>query len=420
MKVVVPKQQVMLSKTDYLPLVPDKDNEALTKDNSIGFSLKTNPTDANSTTYKVNVRILLGGESVRTMIRWMQDLNRVCQGLNATTIQEKCRIAETLLRDTPLTLFKASIGVQAELAFENELNAAADDAAIAVIRANGVAHYTHADHFNVALQWVLQNSMPKKVLQYVKRNMRRHTRKPKDMKVREYFQHLSRVNIEEIPNLPPFNNTQYLRDDEMIDILLFGTPKSWQKEMDRQGFDPFDAGSPSAVVDFMEQVETAEDFDGQVVERSVGNSHHKKKSSNGNGKDDNTSKTGKYCQLHGKGNHSTDDCRTIKSEVKKLKSTDSKPSGSGSVRFASKNKTWSKKAEDYKQKSQKELNAMGKVVEKLKKEVNALTKKRKSEDSDEEELHAIERKIEAIDMNGFDIEDLKKSMKDTDPDDISV
>ena len=25
-----------------------------------------------------------------------------------------------------------------------------------------------------------------------------------------------------------------------MDILLFGTPKSWQKEMDRQGYDPLE------------------------------------------------------------------------------------------------------------------------------------------------------------------------------------
>ena len=52
--------------------------------------------------------------------------------------------------------------------------------------------------------------------------------------------------------------------------------------------------------------------------------------------------------------------------------------------------------------------------------VNALTKKRKSEDSDEEELHAVERQLEAIDMNGFNIKDLKKSMSGTDSDKIST
>jgi hypothetical protein len=419
MKVVVPKQQLMTTRVDYLPLVPDKDLDSLTKENSIGFSLKTNPTAADSSTYKVNVRILQGGESARVIIRWKRDLERVCHGLNATTINAKIRIAETLMRDTPLTLFQSKILTQSTDAYNIALHTAADAAARAIITGRGIDHYRHLDHFEPALFWAMENLMPKKILLYVKRNLRRSTRKPKDMKVRIFFQHLTRINTEEVPSLPPFGHNQCLGTDEIIEILLHGTPKSWQKEMDRQGFNALEH-TPAEVVDFMEQIESAEDFDGHLVETKTtnGNGNNKKSSNN---KDTSSSKgSSKYCALHGKGNHSTDECRTVKSEIKKLKSTDSKPSGGGNVRFASKNKTWSKKAEDYKQKSQKELNAMGKVVEKLKKEVNALTKKRKSEDSDEEELHAVERQLEAIDMNGFDIEDLKKSMGETDSDEIST
>ena len=60
------------------------------------------------------------------------------------------------------------------------------------------------------------------------------------MKVRTYLQHMLRMNQEELPNLPPHNTCQSLLTDELLDIILFGTPKSWQKEMERQGFDPMD------------------------------------------------------------------------------------------------------------------------------------------------------------------------------------
>ena len=53
--------------------------------------------------------------------------------------------------------------------------------------------------------------------------LRRKMRKPVDMSVRTYIQHLQRINREELPNLPPFLNTNQLSDDEMIDIFLFGT-----------------------------------------------------------------------------------------------------------------------------------------------------------------------------------------------------
>ena len=54
---------------------------------------------------------------VRGTIRWKQDLEQVCYGLAAATIDEKVRIAETLMRDTSLTLFQASIHQQAKNAF---------------------------------------------------------------------------------------------------------------------------------------------------------------------------------------------------------------------------------------------------------------------------------------------------------------
>jgi len=52
-----------------------------------------------------------------------------------------------------------------------------------------------------------------------------------------------------------------LSEDEIIDILLFGAPKSWQREMDRQGFDPL-AVAPAETAAFMERIEMSEDFDG--------------------------------------------------------------------------------------------------------------------------------------------------------------
>ena len=74
------------------------------------------------------------------------------------------------------------------------------------------------------------------------------------MKVREYANHLVRVNTEEIPNIPPAGPNQSLQDDEIMDILLYATPKSWQREMDRQGFDPLE-NNVQQVVAFMEHME---------------------------------------------------------------------------------------------------------------------------------------------------------------------
>ena len=84
-------------------------------------------------------------------------------------------------------------------------------------------------------------------------------RKPSDVKVRLHCQHLTRVNNEEIVGLPPaFDATQKLSDEEMIDIILFGAPRTWQNEMDRQRFDPMEK-TPGEVIAFVENIEATED-----------------------------------------------------------------------------------------------------------------------------------------------------------------
>jgi len=115
---------------------------------------------------------------------------------------------------------------------------------------------------DAAIQDMVTVLLPTKILQCVKRYLRREARKPIDMGIRTYLMHIIRINSQEIMRLPPnFNKAQMLSEDKIIDILLFGTPKSWQREMDRQGFDPL-ASDPAKVVAFMERIKMSEDFDG--------------------------------------------------------------------------------------------------------------------------------------------------------------
>jgi len=86
-----------------------------------------------------------------------------------------------------------------------------------------------------ALNQLMTGLLPNKVLQCVKRYLRREARKPFDMNIKSYYMNITRINSEEIPKLPPnFAETQSLAEDEIVDILLYGTPKSWQKEMDHR------------------------------------------------------------------------------------------------------------------------------------------------------------------------------------------
>jgi len=80
---------------------------------------------------------------------------------------------------------------------------------------------------NNALNQLMTGLLPNKVLQRVKRYLQREARKPFDTSINSYYMNIMHINSEEIPRLPPyFTETQSLAKDEIVDILLYGTPKS--------------------------------------------------------------------------------------------------------------------------------------------------------------------------------------------------
>ena len=221
-------------------------------------------------------------------------------------------------------------------------------------------------------------------------------RKPVDMSVRKYYQVISRINNEELPHLPPFGNGQFLNSDEVLDILLFGTPRSWQTKMDRQGFDPIEKGL-LATVDFMENLESTEEKTFQEVKPK----NKKKGSDKGSGETKNSSKkTAPYfCKVHGPNyTHDTVDCRAAKK--------------SDSSKGKCPNKTWSRKADEVTSASKKELAAL--VATTIKKEVKAgvkkqlasVSKKRKSDNADSDEECALVQMLEK-NLDGFNYQQME-------------
>jgi hypothetical protein len=235
------------------------------------------------------------------------------------------------------------------------------------------------------------------------------------MKVRDYYSNIIRMNNEELPELYPYDRA--LANDEIVDILLWGVPRSWIRQMDLQGKDP-DEMTAVQVVQFFEQIEESEDF---IPDSKSGNNKGNGKKSKSNGKDNN-GKTKKVCMIHGECGHTTDECRTVQSKVNKRSRTNDDKDD----KRPSKNKTWSRKADDNKKKAKNDLNAI--IQEAVQKEVNALTEagilKRKSDsessdsepDSDGEEMNCVEQRmkkvdIDAIDLNNFDLDELKEHAK---------
>jgi hypothetical protein len=185
-----------------------------------------------------------------------------------------------------------------------------------------------------------------------------------------------------------------------MEIILYAVPKSWIREMDRQGIDPLDANQNLAtIVDFFERIEATEEYD-QATKRNTD-----KKSSQGKKPSYNKAATGdKYCMLHGTGSHTSEECHKLKSESKRLKSTSDYSQAKGSYNGKSSNKNWSRKPDD---KSNKELNAFVKksIKEGVRKELNALQEKKRKASSDEEELAAIDVMLK--EFNYKDMDNLK-------------
>ena len=72
-----------------IPLKCDEAHHKLTKENSVLWELRTVPTQADSPTHEVPVRVLSGDESVQQMLRWRKDIDEVCTGVNATDLASK-------------------------------------------------------------------------------------------------------------------------------------------------------------------------------------------------------------------------------------------------------------------------------------------------------------------------------------------
>ena len=68
--------------------------------------------------------------------------------------------------------------------------------------------------------------IPTKALEMQKCYMQRCMRKPADIKIQQYVNHLTWINSQELPQLPPFSPTQALSNNKLMDVVVYGIPRS--------------------------------------------------------------------------------------------------------------------------------------------------------------------------------------------------
>ena len=262
MKVVPPKDNGgSHRKKPLLPLVPDTKDE-LNSSNSVSYSLRVTPSDADSPTYKKYVRVLTGSKDVRTVLTWVADTALVITGLNILTPANECTLLTNLVKGSVKTIYTEYVDIKCRRLKQEQVDAEKDATNKATLERRQPLQFIDSRTLREAKRALIKGIVPNKIVAMVKRYLRRECRKPADMKVRAYYQHLLRINNDELPALPPFNPAQNMSNDELIDILIYATPKSWMREMDRQGFDPV-TKTLQEVVTFMERIEQSKDFDGQ-------------------------------------------------------------------------------------------------------------------------------------------------------------
>jgi hypothetical protein len=180
-------------------------------------------------------------------------------------------------------------------------------------------------NFEQCLRDVTTHVFPQRALARQTRYMRRHMRKPREMTTREFAARLTELN-DYLNEFPPFGQDQILEPDELIDILEFGVPNSWQRNMVMHGFDPMNH-TPTEFVEFCERHEFTETTEetGKKSKTASKNGHNdatsRAKTSEGAPKSNKRKHDSeeKFCDLHQRHGHSTAECKVVQAQIKKMR-----------------------------------------------------------------------------------------------------
>ena len=323
------------------------------------LKLESRPNAANDEhTCELAIPHFRGGSPER-WLRFRKDLDGVFVGQRLDAAADKYAMTRRLLEGDPLAKFN-------ELARE--------------------AGAESPHNFQAVLRGLAQHVMPQKALSLQKRYMRRFLRKPADMKIREFTARLQEIN-DYLPKFPPFGENQKLPQDEIRDIVEFSIPDSWRNHATSQGFDIMNH-TLMEFVEFCERLELLEESPNggsksenpSSEEQTTGkrgkkrgrdNTNHKPKTQAH--KNQGKPKENAICMLHGPG-HSTEDCRVVAAQIKRMKATCETQSPEG------------KRAHKKTQETHAIVEAVSDKMKSSKKrkkgESNALTAPSESEDSD--------------------------------------
>ena len=169
---------------------------------------------------------------MQAVIDFSDKVLAVFLGQNLTTGPQKVAFMRTVLKGDALSHFS-----QYFLTAESENN----------------------DTFEASICSLITHIFPLRALRIQKRYMRWYMRNPRDMKMRTYCNRVIELNnyLARFPS--NFNDAQKIDEEELVDILEFGTPNKWQYKMVCMGFDSATSTSQE-LVEFCERLEFTEEL----------------------------------------------------------------------------------------------------------------------------------------------------------------
>ena len=416
-----------MSNEDLLPLVPVVVEKA--KDRQSTFRLYSTPGDNNSVRYDFVMNHLEETDTVREIITFGRNVHKLARGtanhednhapdlinliLPMLHGQAKAAFEQKLLDLNQARLHEAQVA-----AFPAQLTAQQGNAQVATQQHRAAATAWVRSLANVpqpdpdqamvtsVMQHVATELMPFRTLAKVRRRLKRQTRKPADMKIRTFVSHFLRINNEELDWIPPFQTSNKLAMDELLEIWQFAIPNSWLRKLAEQGKDPVTMTSTEFLT-AAEYLESAEgDFENAPKSSASPNSQSSKKKKKSNGKhgSDKSNNNGDYyCMYHKKNDtHATADCKILKSLAEgKLKGTSSKTNKKD---YKSKNKTYNRDAKKSSDDAKKDMAAI--IQKAVKAELNSFVSNKKKRKA---ELNAIDAKADddTVSLGDFDYEKLE-------------
>ena len=274
------------------------------------YKLRTNPTDTNSPTHNYSLSFFATGPP-EDLLCFLNGLNRVIVGQNITNSPAKFSLARNVLLGDALAAFNRESANHA-----TETNQA----------------------FLLSLQGLVKHVLPPYALANQKRYLRRHLRKPRTMKFQSFVSRVVEIN-NYLARFPPFSPNQVLSDDELVELIFYGMPKSWIAHFHKSNLDlaTFDVSTLSA---YGQRMETSEDIEVESVARlrHPKNARNGTTSNVGSTSDTYTAATSqakppargythnkkirnnqKFCVFHNQYGHDTGECKRVLDQAKKMR-----------------------------------------------------------------------------------------------------